>query len=157
MDDLNLSIVFAQIINFWIIFFIFYHFLWKTIVKVIEDRRSQIDNLDKSDSVVKEKMEEAEKQANELLEKSRKDALQIQQKAEEISKENTYRKIQEAEQKAASILDSAKRDLEKEKLSMMEAMKDKLLSLSLKINSKVFDNNDLSKEFITKEVNSVKL
>ncbi len=157
MDDLNLSIVLAQIINFWIIYFIFYRFLWKTIVKIIEDRRTQINNLDKSDSVVKEKLDMAQKDADKLLQDTRIKALNIQKNADELSKKDTANKMKEAEEKAKGIEESAKRDIEKERLSMIDSMKEKILDLSLKINSSVFDNKDLNKEFITKEVNSIKL
>jgi hypothetical protein len=40
---------------------------------------------------------------------------------------------------------------------MLDMMRDKVLGLSLKINSKVFDSTDSNKEFIQKEVNSIKL
>jgi hypothetical protein len=54
-------------------------------------------------------------------------------------------------------MDSARRDVEKERLGMLNEMKNKVLDLSLKINSKVFDKKDNNKDFITKEVNSIKL
>lgn len=157
MDDLSLSVVIAQIINFWIVFFIFYHFLWKTIVKIIEDRRNKMENLDKSDSIVKAILEAANNEAEMILRISRKEALEIQGNAELISKKNTLQKLEEAELKAKSIVESAQRDIEKEKLWMIDAMKGKILDLSLKINSKVFDNKDSNKEFIQKEVNSIKI
>jgi hypothetical protein len=47
--------------------------------------------------------------------------------------------------------------MEKERLSMMDELKSKVLELSLKINSKVFDSNDSNKEFIKKECNSIKI
>jgi vacuolar-type H+-ATPase subunit H len=81
----------------------------------------------------------------------------MQKNADEISKKDTLKKIRDAEEKAQGIMDSARRDVEKERLSMLEIMKEKVLDLSLKINSKVFDNKDNNKEFITKEVNSIKL
>lgn len=157
MEDLNVAVIIAQLINFWIIFFIFYYFLGNTIVKTIEERRKQLENLDNSDDVVREKLETAQNEADEILETARAKALEIQNNAEEISKKDTKHKLEEAETKAQSIMDSARRDVEKERLSMLDAMKDKVLDLSLKINSKVFDNKDNNKEFITKEVNSVKL
>jgi len=40
---------------------------------------------------------------------------------------------------------------------MIDSMKEKILDLSLKINSKVFDDTTSNKEFITKEVNSIKI
>lgn len=157
MDDLNFGVVIAQIVNFWIVFFIFYYFLWDKIVKIIEERRRKIDSLDNSDSVVQAKIEEAEKEATRILEKSRSDALSIQKNADEISKKDTNKKLQEAEEKAKSIIESAKRDIEKERLGMFDSLREKVLDLSLKINSKVFDNKDMNKEFINKEVNSIKL
>lgn len=157
MDDLNVAVIIAQLINFGLIFFIFYHFLWKTIVNTIEERRKQLESLDNSDDVVREKLEAAEQEAKELLDNARSKALEVQRNADEISRKDTAQKLKEAEEKAQGIMDSARRDVEKERLSMVESMKEKVLDLSLKINSKVFDNKDNNKEFISKEVNSIKL
>ena len=157
MDDLNVAVIIAQFINFWIIFFIFYHFLGKTIVKTIEDRRKQLESLDNSDDVVREKIEAAEQEAKTILDESRGKALEMQKNADDLSRKDTTQKLKDAEEKAEGIMDSARRDVEKERLGMLEAMKEKVLDLSLKINSKVFDNKDNNKEFISKEVNSIKL
>ncbi len=157
MDDLNVAVILAQFINFWIVFFIFYYFLGKTIVKTIEERRSQIENLDNSEDVVREKLEAAQEEAKEIINEARKNASDMQKNADELSKRDTAAKLKIAEEKAEWIMNSAKRDIEKERLSMIESMKKKVLDLSLKINSKVFDNKDNNKEFISKEVNSIKL
>lgn len=157
MDDLNLSVIIAQLINFWIVFFIFYYFLGKTIVKTIEERRVQIKNLYKSDDLVRERIEQAEKEANKLLDEARSKALEIQKNADDLSKKDTAKKLKDAEDKAQGIMDSARRDVEKERLGMLNVMKEKVLDLSLKINSKVFNNKDNNKDFISKEVNSIKL
>lgn len=157
MENLNVAVIIAQLINFWIVFFIFYYFLGNTIVKTIEERRKKISALDNSDSVVKEKLEEAEVQAKKLIEDSRAEALKIQKNAEELAKKDTMIKLEMAENKANSIVEAANRELEKERLSMLNMMKDKVLDLSLKINSKVFESKDSNKEFIAKEVSSIKL
>lgn len=157
MDDLNLSVVIAQIINFWIIFFIFKHFLWKKIVKAIEDRRKKLANLEWADDVVKEKIADAETEAKKIMEKARKEALEMQQKAEDLVKKNTEIKLAEADKKAESIIEAANREIEKERKSMMDELKEKVVDLSLAINAKVFDNKDSNKEFITKEANSIKI
>ena len=157
MDDLNIAVIIAQLINFWIVFFIFYYFLGKTIVKTIEERRTQIENLDNSDDLVREKMEQAKSEAKELLDEARSKALEMQKNADDISRKDTAKKLKDAEEKAQGIMNSARRDVEKERLSMIDVMKEKVLDLSLKINSKVFDNKDNNKDFISKEVNSIKL
>lgn len=157
MDDLNLWIVLAQIINFWILFFAFKHFLWQKIVNAIEERRKLIENLDNSEDLVKEKLETAESEAKAILDKARVDALDMQRKADDLIKKNTEIKLAEADKKAESIIETANRTIEKERGSMMEEIKDKILNLSLQINSKVFDKKDANKDFITKEVNSIKV
>jgi len=157
MDDLNISVIIAQIINFSLLFFIFYYFLGKKIVAIIEERRKQLSALDNSDTVVKEKLEAAEKEAKQIVDASRTEAQAIQKNAEELAKKDTQKKISEAEIKAQGIVDWARRDIEKERLGMLESLKDKVLDLSLKINSKVFETKDANKDFIQKEVNSIKL
>ncbi len=157
MDDLNIGIIIAQIINFGILFYIFYYFLGKKIIETIEERRTKLENLDNSDSVVREKIEKAEAEAEKIINDGKSKALEIQQNAEDLSKRDTKAKIEEAEVKAEAIIESANRSMEKERLSMMEELREKVLSLSLSINSKVFDNKDSNKEFIKKEVNSIKI
>ncbi len=157
MDDLSLSVIVAQIINFWIIYWIFKHFLWDKIVKAIEDRRNKLKSLENSDDLVKEKISEAEAKAKKIKDEARKAAQELQQKNDELIKKNTEIKLEEADKKAESIVESATRDIEKERWSMLEEMKTKVLDLSLKINWKVFWDASKNKEFIEKEVDSVKV
>ena len=157
MDDLSLWVIIAQLINFWIIFFIFYYFLWDKIVKIIEERREKIASLDNSDLVVRKKLEEAQKEADEILLKAKEEALKMQKNAEDIVKRETSLKIQEAETKARNLEESALRDIEKERLSMLNSLKEKIFDVSLKINSKIFEDTSKNKEFIQKEINSIKL
>jgi F0F1-type ATP synthase membrane subunit b/b' len=67
MDDLNIGVIIAQIINFSLLFYIFYYFLGKKIVETIEERKNKLENLDNSDSVVREKIEAAEKEAEQII------------------------------------------------------------------------------------------
>jgi len=157
MDDLSLSIIVAQIINFWIIFFLFKYFLWDKIVEAINERRKKIESLENSDEEVKKKIEEAEAEKKNILEEARKNAQEMQQKSDELIKRNTEIRLEEAEKKAEWIVESATRDIEKERWSMLEEIKDKVLDLSLKINWKVFWDSSKNKEFIEKEVKAVKI
>ena len=157
MDDLSLSIIVAQIINFWIIFFLFKYFLWDKIVEAINERRKKIESLENSDEEVKKKIEEAEAEKKNILEEARKNAQEMQQKSDELIKRNTEIRLEEAEKKAEWIVESATRDIEKERWSMLEEIKDKVLGLSLKINWKVFWDSSKNKEFIEKEVKAVKI
>lgn len=157
MEDISLWVIIAQIINFWIVFFIFYHFLWDKIVKIIEERKNQLQNLNNSDNVVKEKIEKAEEEVKKMVEEARQKASELQKQAEELSKKESQRKIEEAEKKAQSMIDSALDNIKKEEIVMLEWVKQKLLGVSLKINEKIFSDVSKNKDFIEKEVNLVKI
>lgn len=157
MENLSLGIIIAQLINFWIVFFIFYYFLWDKIVKIIEERRIKLDNLNNSDDIVKEKIEKAEELSKKIIDEARKKAQEIQKQAEELSKKEAQNRIEEASKKAQSILDSALDNIKKEEVNMIEWVKQKLLEVSLKINEKIFLDSSKNKEFIEKEVNSIKI
>lgn len=157
MDDLKIWVVIAQLINFWILYWIFHRFLGSKIVAIIEERRKQVSALENSDAEVKEKIEKAEAEAQELVAKARSEAAEIQKNADDLAKKNLANKMEEAQNKANSIVDAAQRDIEKQKGEMMTELKEKVLDLSLAINTKVFDSKDNNVEFIKKEVNSIKL
>ena len=65
--------------------------------------------------------------------------------------QNSNRIIERAEQEAKYLLDTAKNQIEKERFDMENEMKDKILDLSLKLNSKIFDKETTNKDFLEKE------
>ncbi|MDP5038871.1 MAG: ATP synthase F0 subunit B [Candidatus Gracilibacteria bacterium] len=157
MDNLSIGVILAQLINFGIIFYIFYYFLGKKIVEGINSRRELIKSLKDSKDESKKALEEALNEAKKTIEDAKLKASEIQNSAMELSKKQSEAKLQEAELKAKNILDGALRDIEKERLSMAEQLKNKILDISLKINSKILNNEESNKEFIKKEITGVKL
>lgn len=157
MDKINFWVILAQLVNFAVIFFLFKHFLGKKIVAWIMERRELIKSLKDSKDVAKKTLDEAEAQAKKTIEDAKLKASEIQNSALELSKKQSEAKLQEAEAKAKNILDGALRDIEKERLGMVESLKDKLLDISLKVNAKILHNEESNKEFIKNEINWVKL
>lgn len=151
MDDIKLWLIFASIINFSIVFFIFKYFLWEKIVSAIEERRKNIKASEEAQDIAKLKMEEAQKEADDILNEARKKASEIQVYAEDLAKQNSNAIIERSEKDAAFMLESAKKQIEKEKLEMENDMKDKILDLSLKLNSKIFNKEAANKDFMEKE------
>lgn len=156
MDDLKLGIILAQMINFWILFFIFKHFLGEKIVKAIEERRAYIQKFDDADKQVKQTLAAADKQAGELVDEARTKAHKIEADAEELAKANTQKEKQKAAMEAESILGNARADIEKERLSMLNEMKSKIVDLSLKLNEKMFSKESANKDFMEKELEALK-
>lgn len=152
MENLQLELIIAAMINFWILFFIFKHFLWEKLAKAIEERRKFLQASVEADDIAKKKLEEAEKQVEELLNEARTKAAAIEKSADELSKQNSYKIIEKAEKEASHILASAKTEIEKDRLDMANSMKSKILDLSLKLNSKIFWKESSNKELFEKEL-----
>ena len=75
--DVSVSAVIAQIINFWIIFWIFNKFAAKPLSKAIEDRKQLIAKLKEADKAYDEKLEIAKIESREIVQEwmERKDQL----------------------------------------------------------------------------------
>lgn len=156
MENLNLWMVVAQMINFWILFFIFKHFLGEKIVKAIEERRAHLSKFDDAEIQVKEKIEAAEQEAEKLVNAARNKAIEIETNADDIAKKNIEKSKEKASMEADSILGNARNDIEKERLSMLNEMKSKVVDLSLKLNKKMFDKEAANKDFMEKELKALK-
>jgi F0F1-type ATP synthase membrane subunit b/b' len=105
---------------------------------------------------VKEKIEAAEKQAEELIISARNKALEIESNADGIAKKNVEKSKEKASMEADSILGNARANIEKEKLSMMNEMKSKVVNLSLRLNEKMFSKESANKDFMEKELEALK-
>ncbi len=153
MEDLNLWIVLAQLINFWILFFIFKKFLWDKIVNAIEERRKHLRASEEAEDIAKAKLEEAQEEYDKILEKARTNASEIEKNAEDLSKQNSAKAIEKAEKEAEYILSNARSQIDKEKLEMENSMRSKILDLSLRLASKIFSKETANKDFLEKELN----
>lgn len=152
MDELSFGIVLAQIINFWILFFIFKHFLWEKIVDAIEEHRKKISDSNDAELKAKVKLEEAKKEAESILKASREKASMIEKNADELSKKRSSDIISKAEEEAKYIKERTLEDLEREKLFMVNSMKSKIIDLSLRLTWKIFSKESANKDFLEKEL-----
>lgn len=156
MDDLNVWIIIAQLINFWILFWIFKHFLGDKLASAISTRREQVKSFDNTEKELADKIEEANLEAKKILDSARNQANNITSDATEIAKKSKAKIIAEAEMEAASKKKNALDDVEKERLSMVSEMKTKIVDLSLRLNEKIFKNEKANKDFMQKELETLK-
>ena len=155
MDELKIGIIIAQIINFGILLFVFKYFLWDKIVKTIEERRNKLKEIELSENTVKNKLKRADEQWKKILDEARIKAAQIEDDSNILTAKSRNNLISSAKDEANAIINSAKREVEREKISMLNLMKDKIVSISLKINKKLFDEKKLNNDFIEKEIKNL--
>lgn len=156
MEDLNIGIILAQIINFTILVFLFKHFLGSKIAAAIAERREKIKNIEFADSKADEKIHQAELEAVNIINEAKQKAEQMKKDSEILAKKNKDKILQDAEMESNSLLNSARADIEKMKNTMFESIKTKIVDISLKLNKQLFDKEVASKDFMEKQLNSIK-
>ncbi len=119
----------AQLVNFGLLFLILWKFLYKPILKMLNNRTATIeDSLAKAAEIDKE-YQEIEKRKEKLVMKAKAEADKIidgaKAEAKEIEKNATF----EAETKAKTIIADAEVDAEKQKLAIIESAKDDVAKL----------------------------
>lgn len=156
MDDLNLWVIIAQLINFWILFYIFKHFLWDKLVAAIADRREKLEKIAKVDAQCRDKIDLTNKEAESILLEAKNKSNDMIDQAEILAKSKKAELIANAKKEAEWLVDSATRDMEKEKLSMVNSLKKNVMDLVIRLNTKVFEKNTLNTAFVEKEINMMK-
>jgi len=117
------------------------------------ERREKLENDYKN---IETLHKNAQSQADEALNEARKKAHEIEKNAETLARKKSQSILEHAQGDAKNIKASALGEIEKERLSMEQSMRDKVLDLALKLNGKLFDKEAVNKDFFEKELSQVK-
>ncbi len=118
---------------------------WKQ--KKLEDDYKNIDRL----------IKDAEDKKENILKTARERGDSLITEAENIAKKKREDIIFRAENDALDLVESAKSEIEKERLSMLSSMKSRVTDLVLKLNSKLFKQENVTKDYVEKEMNSISM
>ena len=98
----------------------------------------------------------AEVQKEEILWDARKTGEAIVSESETIGKKKREDIIAKAELDGKDLLNSGRSEIEKERLAAMSSVKSHLVDLILKLNEKLFKDSNITKDYIEKELLSMK-
>jgi len=100
-------------------------------------------------------LEEKQKQWDEMLEKARTKGNSIIEEAEALANSKKDKIIADAETQAQGTVIAAQKQIENERTSMLSGAKDHILSAALKLNEKIFKDEKASKDFMSKNIDSL--
>lgn len=156
MLQLDVFVLLAQLINFWILYYIFKTFVAGKLNAKLEERQKQLEKLEKAQEHYEQKMALAQQQKDEMIEEARHTTSALMKESEVIAKEKADTIIKKANAQAIAILDGEKRELEKQRLSMLANMKDHIIDVSLRLNEKMFGPGKVNKKFLEAELAKMK-
>ncbi|GMT42163.1 MAG: ATP synthase subunit b [bacterium] len=127
MIELNKTVL-VQLVNFFVMIFFLNHFLFKPILKVVENRKKKLRSLasenmkfdDRADKAIREhdtKMAELKNEVSGIISAARKQANQEHEKIVNRSREEFTNQVetakQEIEKKSAAVFETLKKETEK--------------------------------------------
>ncbi len=105
--DISISGLIAQIINFWILFFLFKKYLTKPIVDELESRKRLIDKLENAEQEYQKKLAKAEEESKNIIAEARKSKEHIIADAGVLAEKKKQTIISDANLHAEKIVKEA--------------------------------------------------
>ncbi len=102
-------------------------------------------------------VKDAEWKREDILKEARLKWDQIINEAESIWKKKREDIVFRAENDAKDLFESASSEIEKERLFMLNSIRTNVVNLVIKLNSKLFKQENITKDFIEKELDTIKV
>lgn len=155
---LDLRLLIAQAINFAIVFFVLYFFALKPLFKVMKEREDKIAKSMDDAKKAEEYLIEAESKYKTEINRAKKEANEILEKAILASEEKKKEILNKAKEEIAQAILKEKEDLRQEQGRMMKEIKADIGGLVMKAVEKVLEEKVDSKkdEELIKKIVSAK-
>lgn len=143
----------AQLINFGLVLFVLWRWVYRPLVKILNERTKKIEKSLKEAEEIENRLAETKKKQEEILANSRKEAMTILEKAENEAKVNRNNMLKEAEEKINKQIDLGHKKILEEKDKIIKEIKLEVADLiELSLEKIIPDNLDskMDKKMIKK-------
>lgn len=142
------KVMLVQVVNFAIIFYVLTRFVFKPLIAFLDAEEVKRAKMDSLASDMEAQKAEADKAAQELIDDARREALSIKAQGEALSKKEASLMISRANEEITAMKSKAELDLANERKQMEITMKDRILTIALKLNGKLFGKKEANADFI---------
>lgn len=156
---INPILLLAQIVNFTILLVILKKFLYKPILKVLDERKKQVAKSIKDAEEIEKRLEQSSLEQEQLLDKARLESASMIKEAKDEAKSLAEKTVENAKEQVTQLMQKNKERLDLEKDQMLkEAKKDLaeiIIAASMKVSKQTIDKaaNKKIVETVVKEVN----
>lgn len=134
---LNWKLFLAQLVNFGIVVFILWKWVFRPVVSALESRRKKIEDSVKHAEEIEKRMQESQSERENLIVQARKEAEDIGKKAQTAA-ESTKKEIMEhAKAESERILNQTKAAVAAEKDQMLKEVREEIATLVVGASEKI--------------------
>lgn len=145
-----------QFIILLIVIWVLNKFLFKPYLSYLDEWDLKQKKLEKDFKNIDSIIQEANEKKENILKEARLKWDEIISEAENIWKQKRENIIFRAENDSKDLLESARSEIEKERTFMLGSIRQNVINLVLKLNSKLFKQENVTKDFIEKNLDSIK-
>lgn len=133
----------AQIINFFILFFVLKALLYKPVLKLLNDRTAKIEQGLKLAQDNEARARALEEQSKKIVTEAKEEAKKILSESEKIAKEIASQLKQAAQSESEAILTRTKEAMEREKAGVVAQAQGELAGLVLKATQQILETKEV--------------
>lgn len=126
---LNWKLFLAQLINFGIVVFILWKWVFKPVVLALESRRKKIEDSVKHAEEIEKRMQETQREREGMIMQARKDAEDIAKKAQTAAEQTKKEIVENAKAESERILNQTKAAVAAEKDQMLKEVREEIATL----------------------------
>jgi len=138
--SLDYHAFFFQVLNFGVLLFLLTRFLHKPIVKLLDERRTEIEASLKAAEKAREAAAKQDEEQQKIVHAARIEAHDIVEAARKQASELAARMNKEAEERADKVMAQAETDITQEKARIQEDIRGEVAQLILQTTNKILDN-----------------
>lgn len=146
-----------QFIILLIVIWVLNKFLFKPYLAYLDEMELKQKKLEVDYKNIDKLIKNADSDKEEILKEARLKWGEIMSEAENIWKKKRENIIFRAENDAKDLFESARSEIEKERLFMLNSIRLNVVNLVIKLNSKLFKKENITKDFIEKELETIKI
>ena len=138
---LNGTMFAAQLVNFLIVMIILWAFVYKPVTRMLEERSEKIEKSMKQADEIEKRVTEIEKERDNVIVDARKEAQGIAEKAQKDSVVRGDEMIAAAKREVERVISKGKRQLSEEKSEMLREMRKDVVDIAMKAAARIVQDS----------------
>ncbi|HLD17962.1 MAG TPA: F0F1 ATP synthase subunit B [Patescibacteria group bacterium] len=138
---INGKLFFAQAINFIVVLFVFWKWIYKPIVVMLDRRSAAVEKQLQQGKEVEERLFHLEKERVDVLDTARVEAHRLLEEMKTVSAVRSQEMIEKAKQEVAVLVQEGRVSLAREKRAMVEEARKEVADLAVEIAAKVLGSS----------------
>lgn len=136
---INGQIFFAQLFNFLLVLLVLWRFVYKPLVKALDDRSARIEKSEKQAEEIAQRLAQVEQDQTQLINQARMEANVILEQAREEAEQRKQEILDSAKEEVQVVVAQGKQQLRAEKQQMMREAKEEMIELAIAAAQKILE------------------